>query len=367
MKINKLNIPIVLFALALSSCNRTQETLPQRKDIVDVVFASGSIIMENNYLITSQAEGILSESYVSEGDSVKNDEVLFRIQNDAQEALEQSSAANYQYAESNTDKYSPVWKKLQLQHNQLSDQLINDSVQYERYKKLYETHAVSKAELDKMELVYKKTKSDLLQLESTMADTKKTLALETMNAKAGYLTQQTANNQYVLKSQYNGVVLSAPKIPGELVKRGETIAQIGAGKYLAKLLISESDINKVRVGQEVMIELNTDKNNACSALITKVYPAFDLTEQSFVAEAEFTVFAPDLRVGTQLQANIVVGESKNALVIPSEYIAEDNTVIDAKSNQVLVVKTGIRTPEWVEITAGINDSAKLKLKRNGGK
>lgn len=189
-----------------------------------------------------------------------------------------------------------------------------------------------------------------------MADTKKTLQLDALNAKAGYLAQQNTNQQYLLKSEYQGLVLSAPKINGELVKKGETIAQIGSGKFLAKLLISESDINKIKTGQIVYIELNTDKRESQQAYISKIYPAFDETEQSFIAEATFTGSNLHLRAGTQLQANIVVNESKNALVIPTAFLQPDNSVILAKNKEKKQVKTGIVTAEWTEIKSGLNDN-----------
>lgn len=367
MNINKITSLWLLVTVVLASCSRTQETSPQRKDIVDVVFASGSIIMEKNYLITAQAEGILSESYVTEGDSVDTNELLFRILNEPQEALVASAAAGYSYAESNTKSSSLVLQKLKQQYIQLSNQLSNDSVQYMRYKTLYASKAVSKAEFDKAELTYINRKADLKSLEISISDTKKMLDLESLNAKATYISQQNNNEQYILKAKYPGIVLSSPKIPGELVKRGETIAQIGSGKYLAKLLISENDINKIGVNQQVQIELNTSKKKAYGAVITKVYPAFDATEQSFVAEAEFTGNIPGLRIGTQLQANIIIGESKNALVIPAEYLMPDNKVMLAKNHEETAITTGITTPEWIEVKAGLTENDKIIRRKDGSK
>lgn len=365
MKINKITL-LLLITSTLAGCSRIQETKPQRKDIVDVVFASGSIIMEKNYLVTAQAEGILSESYITEGDSVSRNELLFRIQNEPQEAMAASAEAGYKYAESNTENSSLVLQKLRQQRLQVYNQMANDSVQYTRYKTLYASNAISKAEFERAELNYNNRKAELKALDLTISDTKKMLDIESLNARASYITQQNSNEQYLLRAKYQGVVLNAPKIPGELVKRGETIAQIGAGKYLAKLLISENDINKISVAQQVQIELNTNKKQAFSAVITKIYPAFDTAEQSFVAEAEFNGNIPDLRVGTQLQANIIVAEIKNAMVIPSEYLLSGNRVM-SDDNKDVIVTIGVTTPEWVEIKSGLTENAIIKRKKDGSK
>lgn len=361
MKINKIHIMLALTGLLLTACNKKEETFPQRKDIVDVVFASGSVIMEKNYLITAQAEGNLVETHFTEGDSVNVGQILFKIKNTTQQALVQSSEAGYQYAVNNAKPDSPVWQKLKQQHIQLSNQLKNDSLQYIRYRNLYSINAVSKVEYDKAKLAYNNTQSELKILENTMADTRKSLNIEALNAKAGYVAQQNNNEQYIIKSDYSGVLLSAPKIQGELVKHGEVLAQIGAGKFLAKLLISENDINKIKLGQEVFVELNTDKNVSHKGFVRKIYPAFDSNEQSFVAEAELVDKSLLLRVGTQLQANIIISESKQALVIPNRFLLPDNKIVLAKTGEKRTVETGIETPEWVEIKTGLSENDKIVM------
>jgi multidrug resistance efflux pump len=67
-------------------------------------------------------------------------------------------------------------------------------------------------------------------------------------------------------------MLQINKTEGELIKRGEQVAEIGSGEFIAKLLIVEEDINKIKVGQEVFIELNTDKNKSYKAYYLKFIP-----------------------------------------------------------------------------------------------
>lgn len=364
MKSFKLAFLLFVTILAFSSCKHSRETFPQRKDLVDVVFASGSIVLEKMYQVAAQTEGLLIQSTVSEGDSITTGQLLFRLENPDQQALVESAAAGLRYAESNTKNSAPVWQKLQEQYLQLIHQCSNDSINFTRNKKLYETRAVSKVELDRSELAYKNTQSELKMLESNLAEMRKTVELERLNAKAGYMVQQYTNNQYSLKAWDAGVVIHSYKLQGELVKRGEVLAQIGSGDFLAKLLISETDVNKIRVGQDVFIELGTDKTKSHRAFITKVYPAFDAAEQSFIAEARFIDCTTPLRVGTQLQANVVVAQRKQALVIPSDFLLSGNKVILAKTKDTVVIETNIQTQEWVEVLSGLSDTDKLMVYKN---
>jgi hypothetical protein len=83
-------------------------------------------------------------------------------------------------------------------------------------------------------------------------------------------------------------------------------------------------------------------------------PAFHTGTQSFIVKAYFTD-SLDFRIaGTQLEANIITGTKKNALVIPREYLSYGDNVT-LKNKKVVHVTKGIVSSEWVEITGGINE------------
>lgn len=365
MKLVKFLIVNVTVLFLLTGCDRQETALPQRRNLVDAVFASGTVIMEDTYHLTSQTVGILASSLVKEGDSVKSGQLLFRLENSAEQALESGASASYRYAESNVSKNSPVWQKLLLQEKQASSQLTTDSLQYVRYAKLYASHAVAKADMDKMKLAYENSRTNLNQIKSNMSDTHKSLQVDALNAQANYLVQKRGNDQTAFKAPYDGIVLSVSKSKGDLVKNGEMLAEIGSGRYLAKLMVSEDDISKVKLGQEVYIELNTEKGRSYKAQVTRIYPAFDNTEQSFVVEADFVGQRPSLREGTQLQANIVIATSKNALTIPRRFLETGNLVAVKGQADPVKVQVGIVTPEWVEIKAGLKETDKIIFRNNG--
>jgi multidrug efflux pump subunit AcrA (membrane-fusion protein) len=113
------------------------------------------------------------------------------------------------------------------------------------------------------------------------------------------------------------------------------------------------------VGQKTRISLNTNKNNPVDAVVSKIYPAFDIAEQSFILEASFVADDQRIFANTQLQANIIIDERENALVIPAEYLRDDNTVILADNSEV-TVDIGLKSSHWVEILGGIDETQLLK-------
>lgn len=332
---------------------------PQRKDIVDAVFASGSIITDEQYSVTSQSEGYLINSFVKEGDTVNEEQVLFHIYDDVQKAQLESATASYQYAMNNISSNSAILQQLNAQRIQLKNKLINDSLNHIRYSNLVKSNAVSQSDYEKVKLTFDNSQQELLATEILIEDTRKNLELEVIKSKANLVSQQNSSSYYVLNSRVDGIILQIFKTNGDLVKRGETVAEIGSGNFIIKLLISEDDINSVCVGQDVFVELNTKKDQPYKARISKIYPAFDTKEQSFTAEALFSEQVANLKSGTQLQANIVIRQQIQALVIPTNYLLPGDYVITSHAKEKMKVQLGIKTTEWAEIISGIDEQSTL--------
>lgn len=357
---NKIYFSGIALLFILTGCSDRSGIIPVRKDIVDAVFASGNIETKNHYLITSQLEGYLVKSFIEEGDSVKKGETLFHIYDDTQKAQLESSVAAFEYAKNNTNPDSEILRQLNAQKEQARNKFVNDSVDFQRYSSLIKSKAVSQVEYERANLNYENSKQALISVSNQLMDTRKNLDLELFKAKANLIAQQNSYSYYKPVCESDGIVLQVSKEKGELVKKGETIAEIGSGDFIAKLFVSEEDINLIKTRQEVFIELNTEKNRSHKAKVIRIFPAFDNQEQSFLVEAGFTDSTVQLKSGTQLQANIVVGKKHNALVIPTEYLFQGDYVY-VKSKKTKII-TGIKTPEWTEIISGIDENTTIQSK-----
>ena len=352
---------IIAIAILTVTCKQNQEIKPQHKDLIDAVFASGSIITSNQYAITAQAEGYLNTSFVSEGDQVHNGQLLFKLTNDAQQIQVGNAYDNYDNAKKNLNTNGPQIAKLEDQINQAKNTKDSDAANLKRYENLIKTNAVAQVDYDKVKLTYQNDLTNLAVLQKSLADLKQNLYLNEKNAKAQYQLQQNNNKYYALNSAFSGIVLSISKKNGDLVKKGESIALVGSGKTIAKLFVAEDDIQKIQLGQQTLITLNTTKDKVYNAQVTKIYPSFDVSSQSFIVEASFDELPTQLKNGTQLQANFIISKKKNALVVPSTYLLNGDSVITQKNHQKIAVKTGIKTLEWVEVLNGLNDNEKLEL------
>lgn len=345
---------------AFTSCHHTLSTTPQYRDIVDAVFASGSTQAKDQYKITAYADGYLQQSLVAEDDSVHKGQLLFRIANDIQRTQIQNAATNYNYARNNASDKGPQIQQLESQIAQARQKMTTDSLNYQRYLRLLPSHAVAQVDYDNARLTYQASATNLTVLQKNLEDLRTNLSLNIENTRSQYRIQQQNDNYYQLTGAAEGRVENVYKKNGDLVRKGDVIADLGAGLRIARLLIAEEDIQRIQLGQRVLVSLNTDKTRVFNATITKIYPSFNTNDQAFIAEATFDPLPPNLRNGTQLQANILLGEKKHALVIPANFLLPGDSVILAADHSHVAVKTGIHTLEWVEIIDGLHDNQSIE-------
>lgn len=355
--VNKTTIFFLILAF-LGSCSQVETTKPERKDIIDAVFASGEVVFENEYQVTANTEGYLIKSFVEEGSEVQSDIPLFQLANEVQSENLSSAEVNYRDAVSKLNTNSPEITQLKIQLDQAERQLWKDRKNYERYEKLVEKEAVSQAEFESIKYQYESSVNNVKLKEKSLADRINTLEVNLQNAKSQLAIQQSANNDYFLTSAIDGKVLKLYKQPGELIRRGEVIALIGGGRELARLLVSEEDIEEIAVGQLVYINLNTNKDTNVEGKVSKIYPSFDESVQSFIVEAYFEKLPEKVYHNTQLQANIIIDRIADALVIPSGYLSEGDSLL-AGSRKV-AVKLGIRNEQWVQVISGVDENTTLQ-------
>ncbi|HAS42128.1 MAG TPA: hypothetical protein DCS93_16740 [Microscillaceae bacterium] len=346
---------------ALISCQTPITTQPTRKDVVDVVFASGHITMTHEYYIAANTDGYIVKMFAQQGDQLPKDAPLVQIAHEAQSARLDNALVSYQDAQEKLKPTSPQIVQLQIQIEQAKTQQILDLKNYERYANLVEVNAVSQLDYDNVKLKYELSKSNVAILEKSLADLQNSFKVNLKNAHNQLRIQQESQNDYLINTPAKGVLLDKFKTQGELVRRGQNLAKMGGGETIIKLFIAEEDISRIKIGQEVAIALNTHKKQRFKAKVSRIYPSFDEKEQSFVIKAHFVSKPKVLMVGAQLQANIVVNKKQNALIIPAKYLREGDKVLLAKDNEEVQVMVGLRNHEWAEILKGLTAKQTIAL------
>lgn len=353
--------------LFVSACKpKLEETSPRTGPITEAVFASGTIEPKDAYTLTSISDGFVMKSYVSENDLVKDGQLLFRLDNRQQNTQVQIAETNVEYAKLNASHSSPVLLQIKAQIEAAKAKMEADSLTQDRYQRLYKTHSVSRQELDNVSVAYQSSLSAYRSQVENYRATAERMSQELSNTQSQLRNARAGNQYYDLTATGNGKVYQVFKKTGDLIRRGDKVAQIGNPDSLIIYLdIDEGSIAKVKEEQQVLVELNTRKGETLEARISKIYPHFNESTQSYKAEATLINDVHGIISGTQLQANIIITKKENAMLIPHVYMHSDNSVFVKKGDNVDTVKieTGIISEEWVEVLSGLSASDKIvKLK-----
>ena len=354
--------PVLLAAVLLSSCkHKTKEVQPAAKLLTEAVYASGTLVPENEYKVVAATDGFLQKVLVKEGDTVKTGQLLFTLSNDNQQAQVNAAAGVVSKTRPVTAANSPAVKDIENRLAAARIRLQNDQAQYSRYKNLFEQNAISASNYDKYRLQYETTQHDVQGLEEQLNQQQLNAALQLQQASNQLAIAQTARANGLLKSYANGVVFDLYKQTGDLIAPNQPIALIGSGKMIAKLLVDQDDLQKIYNGQKMLITMDAFPGKIFHASVQRVYPMLNKAEQSFRVDAVFEEALPFSMYGLNIEANIVINEKVKAMVIPRKALIHGDSVQVKESGRLAMVKIrkGAEDNDYVQVLDGINASAQI--------
>ncbi|APG27189.1 efflux transporter periplasmic adaptor subunit [Syntrophotalea acetylenivorans] len=170
-----------------------------------------------------------------------------------------------------------------------------------------------------------------------------------------------------LYAPYKGVVTMKMAMPGQHIKAGQELFQIGdISKVWIYADIYEYELPWIKVGQQAEVLLPYVGDKSLTAEISTIYPYVEPKTRTVKARLEFDnpglELKPDMYVNVRIQAQKV----QDALAVPGEAVlnsGEKQTVFVALGGgkfEPREVKTGVQDQDgYIEITQGLLDSEKV--------
>lgn len=295
-------------------------TTVSRGDVKSTIAATGTISAVNTVEISSRVTGLIRELRVQENDMVKAGQVLLVLDDTT----------------------------LQTQVAQYKAQLDNYAAIYERSKRLTGAGGQS-----------------LQQMETDRTNWQ--VAQSTYN---NYVAQL---QYYVITSPIDGMIIGKPTPAGQTVAQGISSPQVimyvaDMSKMQIKVLVDETDIGRVKLGQPVSFTVDTYPDKTFVGKVTTISRSATTSSNVVyypvyvdVDSAEGLLF-PTMTA----RATIQTGESKNVLVVPASAVKEEKgkkyvqTRLNGKT-QNITVETGLSDDDNVEIISGLNAGDQVVL------
>ena len=184
---------------------------------------------------------------------------------------------------------------------------------------------------------------------------------------------QDAMNNYTITAPISGTIIEKDAKVGDAVKAGDTLCIVYDLSYLEMSInVDELQISSISVGQQVQITADAVPDKTYVGTVTRV--SMKGTSNGGTTTYPVTIRIDDtdgLRPGMNANAEIVVAEAKNALVVPNAAVvrgsyvlvtkdspsaANADTTMEAPEGFVYVpVKTGVSDDDYTQIVSGIQE------------
>lgn len=198
------------------------------------------------------------------------------------------------------------------------------------------------------------------KIRRTNAETAKNKAYDTMKKAEFDLAHST------IYSPQAGIITSLEFIVGEVVSPSSEIAKVHDLKKLKFVAeVDETDIAKAQVGQGVKITLDAYPDQTIDTTVGEILPVATTTETGATI-FEVTAKVPSENgyyIGMNGQAQIIVEEKTNALVIPIDAII-DNKYVRVKVGPTYVqkeIRTGLESDTEVEVIEGLLEEEEIVI------
>ena len=359
-------ILFILLWLLMGSCGNKQVLVqPEVKPLMEAVYASGFVRAQQEYEVFAEGEGYVVDRLVNDGDSVRKGDVLYILSSTQSGARYQIAKQNYELATKNLNENSALLSELNSMVQSAQSKMKFDSTNYHRYKNLLNQNVGTRVEFDRMKLAYENSTNEYKLYKSRYQKTLNDLQVARSNAQQQLVIASDDSGKNVVKSLLNGKVFLTRKEVGELVRRGESLAMIGStASFFIELSVDELDITKLKIGQLVLVKADAFPNKIFHASVSKIYPLVDTRQQSLRVDAILTESMPGNFSGLALEANIVIQQKVNALIIPKAALLEGDSVWIEHDGEVvkIAVTKGIVTMDEVEIVSGIDSTTNIVMK-----
>ncbi len=247
--------------------------------IAETLTLSGSIISDNQKMITSRFMGFVTDVKVSEGDFVKKGQLLYTIDSkEIDSALTQVKLG-----------ISQARLSLQMYQNQYTNVKLN----LERHKRLLEKDMVSKFEVENLELaernlanMIKIAKKQVVQAEAQ---------LEEVKNQYRYLNIVAPNDGVIVAKNIKVGEMAMPGMPA-IVLSDLTNLKISAE-------IPESELQMIKYGKKVKVEIPSLKLKTIGT-VTAIIPSSNPMTHTFRIKISFKTNSKSVYPGMYATVNI---------------------------------------------------------------
>ncbi|MGE5812340.1 MAG: efflux RND transporter periplasmic adaptor subunit [Ignavibacteria bacterium] len=305
-----------------------------------ILTASGYVVAQRQAAVASKGTGRLIFLGVVEGDKVKKDQIIARLENNDIQAQLDEAEANLKLNES---------------------ELIEAKNNLERQKELFGSKIISESQLETAETRYNRVLASIDL------------------AKAKVQAAEVALENTLIRAPFDGTVLTKNADVGEIVaplaagvnSRAAVVTIADMSSLQVEADVSESNIQRIEVGQDCEITLDAYPNDNYSGYVAKIVPTADRSKATVLVKVGFKKY--DEKVLPEMSAKVLFlkeMEEKTreaeppVLMVPKSAVVTRNNekiVFKAEENKAVQISVTTRRDfgDYFEVVSGVENGDQL--------
>ncbi|MCL6462291.1 RND family efflux transporter, MFP subunit [Flavobacterium micromati] len=353
--ISKIALSFFILAFNLTSCSKKEieEIQPTIGEVTESVYASGVIKAEGQYTVYSTVNGTLQKINGKVGQFINKGQTLFELESDKAELNIENARLAYQLNEESSRYNRDKIAEIELKVQSAKDKLVLDESILNRNKNVIKQGGISEVDFERIELAYKSSKINYQSTQKQLTQLKAQLKNDQSRNSNNLRLSQESKNDFNIKSAFSGQLFDVSVKEGTFITPQVPLAIIGqANSFLLELEVDENDMVRVKIGQKVIVTMDSYKGKIFDASIDKIYPIMNERSRAFKIEAHFIKPPEKLYPNLTAESNIIIQIKKNAITIPKSYLVDGKYVLVNKDEKRKVI-TGLSDYEKVEILSGL--------------
>lgn len=385
-------IAVVMAAVSLiaagcsdsSSASSTSESLPVVKawkvtSNASGLIAGGKIVPSEEVSVVSKVSGKVANVNVKEGSIVKKGDVLVTLEaTDYQQQINQAQAAiagaQAKLRDTKAGARTEQLQQLSSGLQQAEATLKVSENNYNRMKALFDSGALSAAELEKSSLDLEKARSAVEQSKAQYdlakagptSDTVAALQAEVSRLNSSLEMAKNGYDNTVVHSPITGIVAKKNINPGEMAGAGAPLlVVVDMNEVKVEASVSQDQINNVKVGSTVDVKVGSLGGKVMTGTVEFVSPISDTNSTSFPIKVK--VANPDGLLRAGMIAEVVLqGQAEQGTKVPTTAVLEKDGkhyiyMIDQDVVHEVEVTVDGASGDWTTVTAGVKDNDQIVL------
>jgi HlyD family secretion protein len=353
----------------------------ERGDIARSVVAVGRIEPLSKVEVKSKANGIIQSLAVDVGDPVTEGQILAELDKEYLEAEVREARARKDAEEANLQIAIAAEAKARIEV--ANPELEFARRDYERVRALFAEKVTSQQALDDVEKNHKVSvnRQQLLEAAVRSATAVVTQAHARVAAAQAALERAEEGLRHTtIRSPIKGIVLTREREVGDAAS---SILNLGSAATLIMTLgdvssvyvegqVDEADVGKIRVGLPVRTTVESFPGETFAGTVTRIAPMGKEKDNVTTFDVRVSIANPQakLRVNMSANAEIILEDRKNTLLIPEAALIRDK---DGKSSvqqrdastkagfRKVPIQTGISNGQRTEVLEGLTEGTELVL------